>query len=330
MARLWGALVALGLMVAGCDDGEDGGGPAADAAVQDAARADTGGPDAAVADARPADAAPTDAGVVDAAVDGGVVHDGAPADAALLDATTADATQADADLSDAAPLDDAAADAARPDAAAPDLGPPECEGAAGCLDFRACVDGRCVDPGPSPAAGLLVLNEVLIDGAIDADANDDGDVSAVDDAFVELVNVGDEEIDLGGFVLVETDLQGIPRHTFPAGFTLEAGRALVVFGGGNPSDDLEATGALFVTVNAADPAFSNGLNLDAAGDTLRLLDAARDEVIVFSYGPGCDRPPCAEVPADRSLTRVPDLTGDLAPHPDAPISPGTQSDGAPF
>lgn len=96
---------------------------------------------------------------------------------------------------------------------------------------------------------------------------------------------------------------------------------------GAVSEELEAiAGATFVVANAVDPAFSNGLGLGAAADTLRLLDATGDEVVVFAHG--CDG--CPAPAADRSLTRVPDLVGDLDEHPEAALSPGTLADGTPF
>ncbi len=189
------------------------------------------------------------------------------------------------------------------------------------------MDGECVDPGESPFAGAVILNEILVDGAIDVDANGDGDISAVEDAFIELVNVGADPIDLGGWLLVERDLQGLPRHTFPGGASIEPGEALVIFGGGAVSEELEATpGATFLVANAVDPAFANGLGLGAAADRLRLLDATGDEVVVFEYG--CED--CPTPAADRSLTRIPDLVGDFDEHPETALSPGTLADGTPF
>jgi hypothetical protein len=143
--------------------------------------------------------------------------------------------------------------------------------------------------------------------------------------------------DLSGFLLVETDQLGIPRHTFPQGFHLGPGEAVVVFGGGTPSEALTALpGAQVVTANAEDPAFANGLNLDDDGDVLRLLDAQWREVFVFAYGDACAGPACPPAIADRSLTRSPDLVGDFVPHDEAPgsdgaiFSPGTRLDGTRF
>lgn len=321
-------LIFLTCALTACDSDDDA--PTGDAGAPDALLVDSAAPDAAPDDAAPDDAALPDAlapdgaaPLDDAAPDGAVPPDAAPDDAAMDDAAQRDAMVVDGAIDpDGAVVD--------PDGAVePDVGvvDPECEAPGDCLDFRACVAGQCVEPEVSEFAAAVVLNEVLVDGAIDIDANGDGDISAVEDAFVEWVNVGAEALAMEGWLLVERDLQGLPRHTFGAGAELAPGEALVVFGGGAVSEELEATpGATFVVANAQDPAFPNGLGLNAGGDRLRLLDADGDEVAVFEYG--CDG--CPEIAADRSLTRVPDLVGDFEGHPEGPASPGTLADGTPF
>ncbi len=64
----------------------------------------------------------------------------------------------------------------------------------------------------------VVLNEVLV--------NEPGSNTAGE--FVEIVNVGGTAASIGGWTL--SDATGV-RHTFAAGTTLAAGKALVVFGG---------------------------------------------------------------------------------------------------
>ena len=61
-------------------------------------------------------------------------------------------------------------------------------------DLEQCIDGVCVEPEHSPFEGLIVINEVLIDGNTDEDANGDGSVDSLQDAFVELVNVSSSPI----------------------------------------------------------------------------------------------------------------------------------------
>jgi len=250
----------------------------------------------------------------------------------------------DAALADVSGVDHALSDSGSPDVqgdasgldagAAPDA---DCLLHTDCLGYRRCEQFSCVDPGPSPLQGSVLLNEILIDGTVDEDANDDGDIDGTEDEFVELVNVSATSVDLSGFLVVETDHLAVPRHTFPPGSSLPAGEALVLFGGGAPSAALEATAnASFAVVNAADPAFSNGLNLDDSGDVLRLLDAEYQEVFNFAYGDACSGVGCWPATSDRSLTRAPDLTGDYEAHDQAAgaggaiFSPGTQLDGTPF
>jgi hypothetical protein len=118
---------------------------------------------------------------------------------------------------------------------------------------------------------------------------------------------------------------------------LPAGEAYVVFGGGSPSEELQATpGATFAAANPADSAFSFGLNLDDDGDVVRLLDPERREVARFVYGDACpdDDDDCPAAVSDQSLTRSPDVDGDWTPHTEAEedtvLSPGTHADGSFF
>jgi len=357
LVLLLGALVLLG----GCESGggDEGGGTRSDAAV-DAEPAADAGPDGATAPtdggardggeaddaARPADGGPpTDAGAdggagadADRGDGGGASDVGGPEpdvgadDAGLPDVAAADAGGADAGPADSGPADAGPADAGPADVEPADLGPadagvepPACDDDDDCLGSLRCVEGRCQDPGPSVLAGALILNEVLIDGACD-DANGDGDIDSLGDEFVELVNVSDGPLDLSGCLLVERDLPGVPRHTFEDGTVVGPGEGLVVFGGGSPSEELEAwAGATVVVAEPEDPAWSNGLNLNDAGDRLRLLDSEGREVLVFAYGRGClpeDEEACLAPISDRSLVRSPEGVGPFVPHDEAPGADG--------
>lgn len=185
-----------------------------------------------------------------------------------------------------------------------------------------------VGPGASPFEGLIVFNEILIDGATDGDPNGDGDIDAVADEFVEIANVSGEGIDLGGFSLVEETLPEVPRHVFSQGTTLAPGTVIVVFGGGTAPDDIE--GARFVVANAPDPGIPFGLSLDNGGDTLTLRDAEGRLVATLSWGEGAPLAPLS----DESWTRAPDLSGALVPHtsaaPGVIFSPGRRVDGSVF
>ncbi|MBN2494594.1 MAG: lamin tail domain-containing protein [Deltaproteobacteria bacterium] len=196
-------------------------------------------------------------------------------------------------------------------------------------------DGTIHGRPKSPLFGAVVFNEVLIDGTAEGDPNGDGDTShPFEDQFVELVNVHGADVDLSGCRLIEEDLaEGRPRHTFPAGTTLPAGHALVIFGGGDAPEATDT--ATFLTANADDPGgLSFGLHLSDPSDTVWLLDPEGGAVALFCYGGADD---CA-LPAaeDASLTRDPDLTGDFTPHDEAAgsggaaFSPGTLVDGTPF
>ncbi|HVG30258.1 MAG TPA: lamin tail domain-containing protein, partial [Pyrinomonadaceae bacterium] len=180
----------------------------------------------------------------------------------------------------------------------------------------------------------LVVNEVLADppdGAV-GDANRDGQRSASQDEFVEIVNASDGDIDLGGYRVATRDAGGaqIIRHTFAPGFVLPPGTAAVVFGGANaatfnPHDAAFAGAQVFL-------ASAGGLSLLNGGHTVVLLDASSRIVEEMSYGDSTD----LEGDRNQSLTRSPDVTGDFALHQTVavargrPFSPGVKADGAPF
>jgi hypothetical protein len=208
----------------------------------------------------------------------------------------------------------------------------ECTEGTGCVGDLECVAGTCVEPGYSAYSGQIVINEVLIDGNTDEDANGDGTVDSVEDAFVELVNISSEPIDISGWTLVERHFStGLPRHTFVTGTECYPGDAVVVFGGGDPPDSTDTV--LFLAANAEDLYISYGLDLDVAeGDRLRLLGDDGRIVAEFAYGGTSELP----IVTDESTTRSPDLVGSymrhtLAPGADGAIfSAGTRVDGSAF
>ena len=204
-----------------------------------------------------------------------------------------------------------------------------------CCDAAACPAGALCLTAASELAlcglaraetfGRIVINEVLADGTVDGDPNQDGEPGdAVGDELVELVNASDTPVDLSGYVLRDRS-QVLPRHTFAPGTVLAPGGCVVVFGGGSAPDD--ADGVRYRVANAADPGIPFGLSLDNKGDAIRLLDAAGALAAVFAWGPGTPYPALG----DRSWTRVPDVTGSFVAHPDADgraWSPGRRSDGS--
>ena len=181
--------------------------------------------------------------------------------------------------------------------------------------------------------GDLVLNELLIDGTVDGDPNGDGSFDGVEDEFVEIANAGAVSVDLGGVTITDLDFPGLPRHTFPADTLLRPGEAVVVFGGGDPSN-LAAANAQFSTALNDDSGTPVGLDLRDLGDTITLLAATGAVIDSVSWGdaPGAT----VDSPADESLQRDPDVTGSTWEGHSAStgaagsFSPGTRADGLEF
>jgi hypothetical protein len=183
----------------------------------------------------------------------------------------------------------------------------------------------------SPHFGAVIFNELLTDGTTNEDANGDGTIDAMEDEFVELVNVSGSAVDMTGWTLSEKDWDiHLPRHTFAAGTTPAPNVALVIFGGGDSPDSTASV--IYATSNAQDPGIPYGLDLDDAGDRMVLLDSNGLFVDEFTYGDQGGTPAAS----DESLTRDPDLTGTFTPHTQATsasgaiFSPGTRVDGAAF
>jgi hypothetical protein len=208
---------------------------------------------------------------------------------------------------------------------------PECQLDDDCPGEEVCLEQICLEPGLSPHRGAIIFNEVLTDGDTDEDANGDGSIDSLQDEFIELVHVGNQDIDIDGWTLVDTDWgEFLPRHTFAAGTTLSPLDAVVVFGGGDPPD---STGTVtYLASNAQDPGDPYGLDLDDGGDLIQLMDENGLTVAVFAYGDEGGTPAVS----DQSATRSPDLTGAFEAHSGATgaasaiFSPGTRVDGTPF
>ncbi|MGC4120869.1 MAG: lamin tail domain-containing protein [Myxococcales bacterium] len=183
----------------------------------------------------------------------------------------------------------------------------------------------------SPLWGSIVFNEVLMDGTTEGDPNGDGDANQVEDQFVELVNASAAAVALDGFTLVDLDFPDLPRHTF-ATFSLGAGHAVVVFGGGSAPAATAST--TFFSANAQDPGVPFGLHLAASADAMLLLDGSGKVVAYFCYGGTAECP--LEAASDESWTRSPDVTGGFTPHrtaagsDGAAFSAGTKVDGSAF
>ena len=148
----------------------------------------------------------------------------------------------------------------------------------------------------------------------------DGTRSSSRDEFVELANVGDAAVDIGGWML--GDDEGI-AFEFPAGYTVEPRGIIVVFGGGDvtnvPGYDPDP---LMTRVFQADSTVGNGLR--NGGDILMLLSDDGSYDTWFAYGdlastggPASGTYPAGTVfeieqdvaapaNADNSVTRYPD------------------------
>ncbi|MEM1228086.1 MAG: lamin tail domain-containing protein [Planctomycetota bacterium] len=148
----------------------------------------------------------------------------------------------------------------------------------------------------------VAINEILFDPGTQLDANHSGVVNAGDDEFVEILNTGDDPIDISGWVV--NDATGT-RHTFDPGTVLAAGQAIVVLGGFDDIDsenpttlqeqiDLGNFGNSLVQIAAT------GLQLGNGGDTVTLSDGAQI-IDTYTYLAG-------EV-NDESLARDPDGDG---------------------
>jgi uncharacterized protein (TIGR03437 family) len=186
----------------------------------------------------------------------------------------------------------------------------------------------------------LVINEILADvppdnantANVEGDANRDGIRSSDDDEFVELLNNSDAPLDLSGVVISDSTSN---RFTFPAGTTLGAGQAAVVFGGGSPNqNDPAFCGARIFTTGS--------LGLNDGGDTVTVkLPSTNGEIVIASQSYGSAAQGATPAPTDQSLTRSPDAEvngsgGGFVAHANAlnsaarSFSPGTRADGTPF
>ncbi|MEQ1572047.1 MAG: hypothetical protein ABMA64_40845, partial [Myxococcota bacterium] len=179
-----------------------------------------------------------------------------------------------------------------------------------------------------PPLGEGLLNEVLASPPTgDAgDANCDGVRSATDDEFVELVNVGSIDLELGGGRI---EVDGALRHLFPAGTVLAPGEAAVVFGGGAPLFDGTGAGAWCAPLPPAvvvDTTSVGPLQLVNTGGAVRVEDGYGRLVTEVTYG----------LANSQSANRKPELTDSvMVPHTTVPgalgaFSPGTLADGLPI
>jgi hypothetical protein len=132
-----------------------------------------------------------------------------------------------------------------------------------------------------------LINEIHADpDPVLGDANGDGEVDSNDDEFIELVNLGTQEVNLGGWEIKD---QVKIRFIFPADVKLGAGCAVVVFGGESPAPDQ----GNFQVFSAS------SLGLNNNGDEIQVISSAGEIISQINYGP--------EGGNNQSLNRYPDL-----------------------
>lgn len=184
------------------------------------------------------------------------------------------------------------------------------------------------NPGPVVSNGVTFtvlaavgINEYLADppDGMSGDANHDGTRDSSQDEFVEVVNRTDMPVPVEGYTISDADTL---RFTFPAGTIIPAGEVAVIFGGGSPTGD-------FGNAHANGLVFTAPLSLNNTGDTITLKDNSGSAIETITFG-------AAQGSADQSITRSPDITGNLVSHSTAAgsggriFSPGTRVNGSPF
>ena len=102
---------------------------------------------------------------------------------------------------------------------------------------------------PNPAAGDA------------GDTNGDGGRHTYQDEFVEVANLGDQQVDIGGYYLGDDDVPVEKLFRFPDNTVLDTQSVVVLFGGG----DMPVTKRIFADDGRIGDGLSNG------GDTVQLL-----------------------------------------------------------
>lgn len=78
------------------------------------------------------------------------------------------------------------------------------------------------------AGADVLINEMLANPA--KDWNENGDISGMDDEFIELYNSGNESVDVSGYVLKDTVFRSTPgEYALPDGTVIGPGEFLIIF-----------------------------------------------------------------------------------------------------
>ena len=133
--------------------------------------------------------------------------------------------------------------------------------------------------------------EILADppSGLLGDVNGDGLRDSRQDEFVEIMNMGSETVNLGGWRLSDDDVALEAMFEFEEHVQIQAGERIVVFGGGKNE---KVSGQVFID----DGSIGNGLT--NGGDTLILLNALGDTIDMVAFG--------SEGGKNQSLNRVGD------------------------
>lgn len=119
----------------------------------------------------------------------------------------------------------------------------------------------------------LQIEEILADppSGEKGDANGDGVRDTYMDEFIELINKGNDSIDLSGYLLSDDDVALKNMFPFPAGTVLAPGERFVLFGGGNPQ-------GIPGLVYTDDGKIGNGLT--NSKDVILIIDPATEDTLL--------------------------------------------------
>ncbi|MEM7609093.1 MAG: lamin tail domain-containing protein [Myxococcota bacterium] len=196
-----------------------------------------------------------------------------------------------------------------------------------------------VDTAPDPLRGLPALDGGSLDGAsidgasMDSDVEDAAidsatvdapsgsgalvinEVQASGDDWIEIRNVGREPLDVGGFVVTQTDDLGMPEPerspAFPAGYVLPAGGYFIVLAGREVMDGVQTDCVLPGVFQCLIAEF--GISA-GSGDTLVIVDAGGGVIESMVY-------PGDAAEAEDTFARLPDGEGDFGVARPTPLAP---------
>nr|WP_237693193.1 Hint domain-containing protein [Octadecabacter algicola] len=124
--------------------------------------------------------------------------------------------------------------------------------------------------------GGLAINEVGTDpnGTPGFDTDGSGDIDALKDEFIEIINVSGSPISLAGVELWEDQLV----HSFSGG-TLGAGEVLLIL-----DNNADLASAQAANPGATIVVASGSLSLSNTGDGLAMVDTTSGDYVAFNYG----------------------------------------------